>query len=106
MNAKSSIRQIKNRIITTNRQLRLLQLKKKEVTIWLNEVNSQSLQFALRCLDTAYVNFFRGNAKFPVFKSKRKKNTFTVPQFAELKENILQIPKFREKGLKLLFTGR
>jgi len=84
----------------------LTELKKEEVTIWLNGVNSQSLQFALKCLDTAYVNFFRGNAKFPVFKSRKKKNTFTVPQFAELKENILQIPKFREKGLKLLFTGR
>src|ERR1035437_2165188 len=74
----------------------LTELKKKEETIWLKEVNSQSLQFALRCLDTAFVNFFRGNAKFPRFKSRKKKNTFTVPQFTELKENILQIPKFKE----------
>jgi putative transposase len=79
----------------------LTELKKKEVTIWLKEVNSQSLQFALRCLDTAYVNFFRGNAKFPVFKSRKKKNSFTVPQFTELKENILQIPKFKE-GIKTI----
>jgi len=58
----------------------LTELKKKEDTVWLKEVNSQTLQFALRSLDTAYVNFFRGNAQFPQFKSKRKKNSFTVPQ--------------------------
>ena len=50
----------------------LTELKKKDETAWLKEVNSQSLQFALRCLDTAYVNFFRGNAKFPRFKSRKK----------------------------------
>ena len=52
-------------------------------------------------MDTAYVNFFRGNLKFPVFKSRKKKNTFTVPQFTELKENILQIPKFKQ-GIKTI----
>jgi len=31
----------------------------------------------------------RGKAKFPRFKSRKKKHTFTVPQFAALKENIL-----------------
>src|SRR5690606_26092756 len=43
----------------------LIALKNTEETIWLKEVNSQSLQSALRCLETAYVNFFRGHAKFP-----------------------------------------
>ena len=28
--------------------------KKKDETVWLKEVNSQSLQFVLRCLDTVY----------------------------------------------------
>ena len=78
----------------------LTELKKKEETIWLKEVNSQSLQFALRCLDTAYVNFFRGNAKFPRFKSKKNKNTFTVPQFAKLENGRLYAPKFKE-GIKV-----
>jgi putative transposase len=63
-------------------------------------VNSQSLQFALRCLDTAYVNFFRGNAKFPRFKSKKKKNSFTVPQFAKLEGSRFYAPKFKE-GIKV-----
>jgi len=63
-------------------------------------VNSQSLQFSLRCLDTAYVNFFRGTVKFPRFKSRKKKNTFTVPQFAKLENKTLYIPKFKE-GIKI-----
>ena len=63
-------------------------------------MNSQSLQFALRCLDTAYVNFFRGNAKFPRFKSRKKKNSFTVPQFAKLEGGRFFAPKFKE-GIKV-----
>ncbi len=49
----------------------LTKLKKQEGTEWLKEVNSQTLQFALKSLDSAYTNFFRGNAKFPRFKSRR-----------------------------------
>ena len=78
----------------------LTELKKNEETIWLKEVNSQSLQFALRCLDTAYVNFFRGNAKFPRFKSKKNKNSFTIPQFAKLQDGKFYAPKFKE-GIKV-----
>jgi len=79
----------------------LTELKKKEETAWLKEVNSQSLQFALRCLDTAYVNFFRGNAKFPRFKSKKNKNSFTVPQFAKLENGRFFAPKFKD-GIKCI----
>ncbi len=78
----------------------LTELKKKEETIWLKEVNSQSLQFALKCLDSAYVNFFAGRAKFPRFKSKKNKNTFTVPQFAKLEADRFYAPKFKE-GIKM-----
>lgn len=78
----------------------LTELKKKDETVWLKEVNSQSLQFALRCLDTAFKNFFSGQAKFPNFKSKKNKNTFTVPQCTVIKENKLYIPKFSE-GIKI-----
>src|SRR3982074_1613050 len=43
----------------------LTYIKKKEETSWLKQVNSQTLQFAVRCLDRACVNFFSGHAKFP-----------------------------------------
>ena len=78
----------------------LTELKKQEDTIWLKEVNSQTLQFALRSLDTAYVNFFRGNAQFPKFKSSKDKNTFTVPQFGKMEDGKIILPKFKE-GIKV-----
>ncbi len=74
----------------------LTKLKKEEDTKWLKEVNSQTLQFALRSLDTAFLNFFRGNAQFPKFKSRKHKNTFTIPQFGTLADNKIHIPKFKE----------
>lgn len=78
----------------------LTQLKKQKATNWLKEVNSQSLQYALQCLETAYQNFFRGRARFPRFKSKRHKNAFRAPQFVSLVEDRLHIPKFKT-GLKV-----
>jgi len=77
----------------------LAEMKQQEETSWLKEVNAQSLQFAIRCLDAAYTNFFRKMAKFPCFKSKRSKNSFTVPQRASIAGGRLFIPKFRE-GIK------
>ena len=77
----------------------LTEIKKQEETVWLNEVIAQSLQFALRSVDTAYTNFFKKIAKFPKFKSKHSKNSFTVPQNASIAGGRLFIPKFRE-GIK------
>jgi len=78
----------------------LTKLKKEEKTMWLKEVNSQTLQFALRSLDTAFLNFFRGNAQFPKFKSRKHKNTFTIPQFGSIEGDKINIPKFKE-GIKV-----
>ena len=77
----------------------LTKLKKQEVTAWLREVNSQSLQFALRSLETAYTNFFHNRAKFPSFKSKHAKKSFTVPQYVSIVGGRLFIPKFKD-GIK------
>lgn len=73
----------------------LTDLKKQETTAWLKEVNAQTLQSAIRCLEAAYTNFFQKRAKFPKFKSKRSKNSFTVPQYASIADNRLFIYKFR-----------
>ena len=77
----------------------LTELKNQEETAWLKEVNAQTLQFAIRCLETAYTNFFHKRAKFPNFKSKHSKNSFTVPQSASVADGRLFIPKFKE-GIK------
>jgi len=57
------------------------------------------LQFAIRSLEAAYNNFFKKRAKFPNFKSKHSKNSFTVPQSASVASGRLFIPKFKE-GIK------
>jgi putative transposase len=88
--------------ITYNKQSALLtQLKKMEETSWLKEVNSQTLQYSLKCLDQAYQNFFAKRTKFPKFKSKRDRNSFTVPQTTRLNGDRLIIPKFGN-GIKMI----
>jgi len=85
----------KNTINYYDNSKSLTELKKKEEYSWLNEINSQSLQHSLKCLDGAYQNFFKFNKGFPKFKSKRSKNSFTVPQSAKLVKGKLIIPKFK-----------
>ena len=74
-------------------------LKKQDDTAWLKEVNSQALQASLKNLDVAYKSFFKGKSKFPRFKSKNNKNSFTVPQHGKVKDGRIYIPKFKE-GIK------
>jgi len=73
---------------------------KKELP-WLKEVNSQSLQYSLACLDTAYKNFFKNNSGFPKYKSKHRRESFGVPQNVAIDEDKLFIPKFK-KGIKII----
>mgnify|MGYP000971026621 CR=1 FL=1 len=74
----------------------LTTLKKSEEFSWLKEVNSQTLQTTLKNLDGAYNNFFKFNKGFPKFKSKKGKNSFTVPQYVKVVRSSLVLPKFKE----------
>jgi len=73
-------------------------LKTNDEFTFLNEVNSQSLQWALRFLDIAFRNFFRGQTNFPNFKKKSNNQSFKVPVNStfKLKNNKIIIPKFKE----------
>ncbi len=71
-------------------------LKKEEQYAWMKEINSQTLQAAIRDLDVAYNKFFNKQARFPKFKSKRDKQSFRIPQFVEYESGKLWIPKFKE----------
>ena len=73
----------------------LTQLKNDPEFVWLKEVNSQSLQFALRSLDTAYNNFFNKRTAFPKFKKKQNRQSFKVPQNFKLIDDKLDIPKIK-----------
>lgn len=73
----------------------LTELKQQPDTIWLKESNSQSLQQSLRHLDTSYTHFFRDGFKFPNFKKKSRKQSFSVPQHFSIntETKLLNIPK-------------
>lgn len=76
-----------------------LTIIKKEIT-WLNEVNSQSLQHALKHLESGFNRFYKKLAKFPRFKNRRTKQSFRVPQHVKVKGGRLYVVKFRE-GIKV-----
>lgn len=67
---------------------------------WLSEVNSQSLQSALRNLDTAYTNFFRNTKAvgFPRFKSRKDRQSFLCPQHChvDFDKGTISIPKAKD----------
>jgi len=46
------------------------------------------------------MKFFRKQTKFPKFKSKYDRQSFKIPQNVLIKENKLNIPKFKE-GIKI-----
>ena len=68
---------------------------------WLKEVNSQSLQAAIRNLDIAYLRFFKGQNSFPTFKKKSNGGSFNIPQNVFLEDGKLVIPKFK-KGIDIV----
>lgn len=78
----------------------LTDLKKEEEFDWLKEINSQSLQSAIRNLDSAYKNFFNKQNQFPRFKSKYDRQSFKIPQNVLINDEKLIIPKFKE-GVKI-----
>ena len=77
----------------------------KKVNTWLKEINSQTLQYSLKCLDMAYQGFFNKRTKFPKFKLKRNKNSFTIPQNVRYDGTKLIIPKFLE-GIEMIMERK
>ena len=74
-------------------------LKKAEETIWLKEVNSQTLQASLENMDRAFTKFFRDKKGFPKFKSKHdNRQSFSVPQkgVVDFDTNTISLPKFKK----------
>ena len=63
---------------------------------WLQEINSQCLQAALRNLDSAYTRFFREKKGFPRFKSKKdNRHSFSCPQNVKVDfaNQTIQLPR-------------
>jgi putative transposase len=74
----------------------LKELKETEAP-WLRLCPSQTLQMALRNLDKAYAQFFRGGG-FPKFKSKHNRQSLQFPQGAEadFEYSTLFLPKLKD----------
>jgi len=81
----------------------LVKLKRNEFH-WLKEVNSQSLQVSLKNLESAYGNFFHKRSRFPNFKSKKSKNSFTIPQHIKIIDSKIYFFKFSE-GINIKSSG-
>ena len=80
----------------------LTELKKE--CVWLREVDSQSLQQSILDLDKGFTSFFKGQNKFPNFKSKHKgKQSFRNPHGSKviIFGNKISQPKFKE-GIKFV----
>ncbi len=88
----------------TKIQSHLVKKKKKARFAWLSEVNSQSLLNALLNVHTAFTNFFKGQAKFPRFKSKKiPQRSYQCPQHCTVNfaQGMINLPKI--KGIKAVF---
>jgi len=72
----------------------LTALKQQPETAWLNEIDSQALQQALKGLYGAFVNFFEKRARHPRFKSrKRDRARFRIPQRVKIQDGKVSVPK-------------
>ena len=72
----------------------LPELKRREDTAWLAEVDSTALQQSLRDLDQAYKNFFRAKGiGFPKFKKKMSLKTYRTSAAKIVDESHVWIPK-------------
>lgn len=82
--------------------------KKTEELSFLKEANAQSLQQALRHLDTAYNNFFKKRKRFPAFKKKSDNQGYSVVGCVKIFDSKIQFPKLgllKIKGLRK-FKGK
>lgn len=74
---QEAFRERAERISYPETDRRLTALKQQDETSFLSEVSSVPLKQGLRHLDKAYTAFFRGNARFPRFKSRKRRQSAT-----------------------------
>jgi putative transposase len=75
--------QAQEKVGYTGANARLTAIKQLPESLFLNDVSSVPLQQCLRNQQTAFKNFFEGRAKYPVFKSKKHRQSaeFTYRAF-------------------------
>lgn len=70
---------------------------------WLYEVSNHALQFSIKNMDKAYINFFKYGAKFPNFKRKADRLSFhsNLTHSVDFNRGMLHISKIR--NIKTVF---
>ena len=77
---------------------------KKTDFLWMYDISKCAPQEALRNLGKAFINFFKGNAKYPKFKSKKKGiGSFRLTGSIKIFDDSIKLPrlgilKLKEKG--------
>ena len=90
----------------------LTELKRDPAYVWLNAVDSTSLQQSLKDLDKAFKNFFAKKAGYPKYKSKHNHHLSYRSQCVNnnitIKDGKLKLPKIGLVKIKLsrTFTGK
>ena len=69
-------------------------LKQQEEYLFLNEVNSWALQYSVSCVDNAFVRMYTKQTKYPKFKNKHSRQSFTYA-YPRIKDNHLWLPKHK-----------
>jgi len=82
----------------------------KEDYPWINEIDSQAAQSAIKKVDIAFKNFFCGNG-FPKYKSKRNGGSFQCPnntRKVDFENCTLTIPKVKNIPIRIsrMFEGK
>ena len=72
----------------------LTPLKNKEEYLFLNEVIGQPLQYSVGYVDAAFVRMYTKQNKYPKFKNKHSKQSFTYA-YPRIKANRLWLPKHK-----------
>ena len=86
--------------VQLSRELTLL--KQQKEFAWLKECSSDSLIQSLRNLETAFSNFFKKNAKYPKFKSKKRSRDsvkFMQHVHFDFREWTVKLPKIGKVDL-------
>lgn len=108
LNRRIELYKTENKSLGFTECSRELTILKKEME-WLKEPDKFALQNSLKHLDNAYKRFFKENAGFPKFKSKKNNSKSYKTQFSnnniEFKGNKIKLPKLgfvRCRGYKTI----
>lgn len=84
----------------------LTALKREPETQWLADADSQALQQAMRDLKAAFAAFFRGQAGYPRWRSKKRHTpTFRIPQRVRLDGATVYVPKIGHVSVRHVPPG-